>query len=233
MRKNFFSIAGLLIVVFSSSLYAQSSASSIIGQRWYYNSPSYGYGGYGWSGGTSLHGDYLQGRANFYRARGAYLQSYAKAMINYQEARKKYIENQEKLNQLYWEHRRERAARRKAKQDERARRRRAIASRRSSEVPKPPRRLTPSELDPSSGKIFWPSALESDLFAEDRKKLEELFVLRAHSETIPGHSAEIYQTARDMKDKLKMQIKSIPQQKYLVARKFLVLLSREGRFPRV
>jgi len=240
MRKNSFSIALFFIVFLCSNLFAQSSSISVVAQRWYYTTPGfysyspwYGYSGYGYGGygGSTLYGDYVRGLSDLYRARGAYLQSYTKAMINYQEARKKYIENQEKLTELYWINRREQSARRKAKKDERARRRRELAARRSKVVRIPPRRVTPSELDPVSGKIFWPSELKKDSFTEYRQKLEELFVLRAHTRTMPGLPAEIYHTARDMKDKLKLQIQKIPVQRYLVARKFLDLLALEGRLP--
>ena len=76
-------------------------------------------------------------------------------------------------------------------------------------------------MDPTSGRIQWPTALSAVAFEGQRKSLDALFELRAHSSTNPDLGSKVDKISSDMKDSLRKQIRDIPARDYLEARRFL------------
>lgn len=196
-----------------------------VGAPYTYVSP-WGYYNWGnWGGAVSSQGDAMRGYAEMIRARSQAAEARARAMINYEQARKKYLENQAQLVRTYIE-RREYG---EAKRAERYAAKRALRDRyRESQSAATPDRLSPSELSPSTGKIFWPLALQADDFAETREQMEELFLTRAHTGTTNNLVERVQMLARDMKDILNEKIRELSAPQYLAARRFIDGLSYEA-----
>lgn len=200
-------------------------------QRWYrsgggYGGPGYGYGGYGYSS-TPVEGA-LRGQADVIRAGGEAAESYTNAAINYEEARSRYYDNKLKWAEVYWQRRRLNEAEREVDYDKQRSRRDAW---RANNQSRSVARLNPSQLDPTSGKIYWPTVLQGPDFYEYRKKIDELFLMKAQTSPYPGLSNEINQTTLAMKDELKEHIKEMPPNEYLAARKFIEGLGTEVLAP--
>ncbi|MCC6143791.1 MAG: hypothetical protein IT368_08285 [Candidatus Hydrogenedentes bacterium] len=169
--------------------------------------------------------------ADMTRSQGMYNVMTSAAMVNYEQARSKYIENQKQWTEVYMMKQRVVQAEH-ARQLEEARARNArIAEYKANSPSSLPSRLNSSELDPSTGKITWPSALNRDSFASQRLEIEELFTARAHTGTTSELTEAINKKVRGMQEQLRKHIREIVTQEYLEARKFLDRLSLEGRFP--
>ena len=96
-----------------------------------------------------------------------------------------------------------------------------------------PARLPTNSLDPVTGDIAWPSALQADFFAADRARLDQLFSQRAAAEGAVGMATygQIRATVNQALDNLRAQIRNIDTRRYLEARNFLNGLAREADFP--
>ncbi|MFO0916747.1 MAG: hypothetical protein U0872_00325 [Planctomycetaceae bacterium] len=174
---------------------------------------------------------YGHAMADMVRSEGMYNESTGRAMISVEEARGKYIQNEKQWTEVYMMQRRIREADKAQRiEDARAANQRFetyLASRPSNLPP----RLTGSQLEPSTGKIIWPSALLQDAFAIPRGELDQLFSSRAHTGTTSDLSAEISKQVRAMRDELRNHIRDMPTQEYMAARKFLDSLNQEGQTP--
>jgi len=183
---------------------------------------------------TSVFGVYRRGNS---RGGGGYtsplqgmaavINANSNAALKYEETRSKYIDNRLKWQKAYYEmtsnyqtHVEERNTRQVAVRDQWLENRTSGA----------PARLSPSQFKPSTGNITWPEALQGDDFAADRKRIEELFELRAHSSGGTHVSHEIRLKADDMLTSLKQHVTEIAPNEYVSARKFLDSLSYEVQF---
>ena len=191
--------------------------------------PSYGYRyGYGRGyGASTVAGGYLHGVAAAIRAQGEFNANTALAAKVLEEARSLRLANRVKsveayytlkeLNRQYVD-----ATRKPRPTDEQIRRFNAARA---------PSRLDQQELDMVSGVIFWPSALQSDEFAEARQELQRVFRDRAR---LGGLSVEDRQQAVELSQQtrqtLKAQIKELHPNDYLAARKFIDSVAYEVRF---
>ena len=227
MTKQLTLIATLLACVLSSD--------EAWAQRWYvaphigYGGYGYGYGGYG--GATTPASAAGHAMADMTRSQGMYNAMTSAAMVNAEQARSKYIENQKQWTEVYMMKQRV-VESEHAKQKEEARARNARWQEYQASHPSDlPPRLTSSELDLTTGKITWPSALMRDEFAEQRKKIDDLFISRAHTGTTSELSDEIVKQVKELHEQLRKQIRNIVPQEYMDARKFIDRLSLEGRFP--
>lgn len=190
-----------------------------------------GYGGYGYGGASTPASSAGHAMADMVRSQGMYNAMTSGAMINLEEARSKYIENQKQWTEVYMMKQRV-VASEHAQQKESARARNAqIREMQASQPSDLPPRLTSSDLDPTTGKINWPSALMRDSFADQRNDIETLFASRAHTGSTSELSDTIYKKIRGMQDELRKHIRDIVTQEYMESRKFLDRLSLEGRFP--
>jgi hypothetical protein len=214
----------LLLFAIDSTAEAQ-----YIRRPWYRSPVRFGYGyGYGRFGGFTSNPveGARYGLADVIRARGEAAESTTRAMSNYEDARSKYIDNQKKWTETYWERKRLGQAELKKDHDrKRAARERYLAQKGSGAPP----RLSPTELDPSTGKIYWPETLMGNEYAAARQALDELFVLGAHTGSLRQYSADIAEQSRVMQDELKKHIRDMPANDYIAARNFLESLGYEGR----
>ncbi len=194
--------------------------------RWY-RPPVAGYGyGYGGYSSTPIEGA-RRGMADVIRAQGEAAVNVTQGMINYEDARSKYIDNKMKWTETYWARKRLGESEIRADYDKKYDAiRRHLATKESGAPP----RMTPSQVDPATGKIYWPTALEASVYDTNREKLEELFLLRAHTSRTPDLAAEISNTASEMQDQLKSNIRGMDANEYISARKFLESLAHEGRY---
>ena len=186
----------------------------------------WGYGG-GFGGGTPA-SFAPQAMADMVQAQGAYNMMSSAAMVNVEEARGKYIENQKQWTELYQMRSRVRAEQQMYAEQSRRERVAARQAREKANPPAPPAPLT-SQFDPSTGKINWPIALQTDNFAELRKELESLFAARAHTGTTADLTEAIVKDVREMREELRKRIREMPSGQYIEARKFLDGLAQEGQ----
>ena len=78
------------------------------------------------------------------------------------------------------------------------------------------------KIDPVTGELHWPSALQTDMFAEQRAPVEELASKWVKYGTLDYNDQRTVRTNIDgMFDGIKSQISSIPPQDYVACRKFL------------
>lgn len=175
----------------------------------------YGYGGYGYNPGSEL-----QGLSSVIRAK-------SDAGLQYEETRSKYLDNRIKWQKTYYEQQSMYQAHIEDKDKKEAAIRDKWLENRTSGAPA---RLSASQLDPSTGKIVWPEALMTDDLATHRKKVEELYELRAHSSGSMQASKDIRFETDRMLAGLKAHIEDIPPNEYISARKFLDSLSYETQF---
>lgn len=222
----------LLIVVaaLSAVMLGQDHASS----QGFVPNYAYGYGqgawGMGFGGGTPASFE-TQAMADMVRAQGAFNMMSTAAMVNVEQARSQFIQNQRDWTEVYAMQQRVRQE--QAAIREQARRDRVAA--RNARPPQPanlPTRLLSTQLDPSTGKIQWPAPLLADAFSEQRKTLESLFASRVHTGTTSDLSQAITDEVRAMRDELRRQIREMPTQDYMDARRFLDSLGHEGQVPR-
>jgi len=160
-------------------------------------------------------------RAETIRAQGEFNVMNTAAMSNYEDARSKYIDNQQKWTQVYAEKQRALATQKAANRETALATRERAKEFTASHTPSGPPRLASSQLDPTSGRIQWPTALSAVAFEGQRKSLDALFELRAHSSTNPDLGSKVDKISSDMKDSLRKQIREIPARDYLEARRFL------------
>ncbi len=191
----------------------------IAGRAMYGYGAGYGYGGYGGVGTAFSAADH--GRADIIRSQGMYNQMNSQAMVNYEEARSKYIDNQEKWTHVYLERRRASEAEFAKAQAERIAARERSKEFQANNPPRSPTVLASSQLDPSTGRITWPTGLTSEAFTDLRKSLDSLFELRTHTSTTDDITTQIRKKADEMRDLLRTQIRQMPTQDYLEARRFL------------
>ncbi len=192
--------------------------------QWY----GWGMGGYGggFGGGTPASFE-TQAMADMDRSQGMFNQSTAAAMVDVERARSQYIENQKQWTELYMM--RQQARQQQQAQAEQERRQR-ISNRDAQRRETPPSPgLVSTQVDPSTGEVHWPNALQAETFAMGRAELDALFLSRAHTGATADVSQAIFTKAREMRDELRKLIRVIPTQDYIEARRFLDGLANEGR----
>jgi hypothetical protein len=99
-----------------------------------------------------------------------------------------------------------------------------------------PRRLSPYELDPSTGQINWPLLLRSDIFAGYRAALERLFAYRATGpQGVESYNTffGIEQGAGSLMDALQSRVTILPPQEYVAAKRFVQSLAWEAAQPTI
>ncbi|MGQ0634424.1 MAG: hypothetical protein ACT4QC_07435 [Planctomycetaceae bacterium] len=184
-----------------------------------------GYGGWGggWGGGT-VAGNYMQGMSQVVAAQGQYNESTARAAISYEEARSKYIDNSKKWTDTYFQMREENEARTAERRERAKHSPETLRLAAQSGLPRP---LSSEALDPLTGRIQWPEALQAPEYAQSREKLERLFEIRATTSG-GGTGMSIQQATREMIEILKSNIQKIPTGDYIAARKFLDSLAHSA-----
>ncbi len=194
---------------------------------------AYPYGG-GWWGGFNYSGDIgitpaesqARGYADVVRAQGQAYENISRGMVDYEKARSAYIENQKQW-QITAQERQDMgiAQREKYYASERAKRDRRNATTSTAAPPA----LSASQYDRATGHVEWPELLSAPDYADDRKAMEELLSVRAHTGGTTIVNDRLYDAAKAMQAKLKVQIQTVTPQQYLESKKFLELLASEAR----
>lgn len=214
-----------------------ASLAQIPGMGGFYQPPMYGYGvgmgGGGWGGwgdwaaGSTVAGSYMAGLGSAIRAQGQYNLDTSGAAINLEEARKRDIENRVRWTNAYFEMRRINQENTHPKRSPTPPETWARLAQQAT-----PNRLPSSLLDPVTGKIDWPLALQTDEFKADRETLNQLFAERAATHGAIGHAGhqQIRKTVDDSLAKLRAQIRQMDSRSYMEARNFLTSLAFESNF---
>jgi hypothetical protein len=181
------------------------------------------YGGYpGYVGGGTPAGSALNGMASVISAKGDYNLSTSAAAVNLTEAQKNEIQNRQQWTNTYFDMRQTNRAATAAERGPPPTMEQ-IARMARDGIPKP---LTPSQVDPVTGRITWPGALQQNTFRPNRSEVDGLFATRARYGGL-GYSDQMKarQAVDAMFEELKSQVQQIPPMDYVACRGFLQSLS--------
>jgi hypothetical protein len=177
-------------------------------------------GGYGWGGGggQTPQGAALQGMSQVISAAGQAHLANSAAAINWTQAQSNEMRNEVQGAQTFWAMRdigREERAKERGPSptpEELARRARAGA----------PSQLTTNQIDPVTGELRWPSALQMDIFNPQRGPVDQCAAKWVKYGTLDyADQTSMRQNIDAMFDALKGQISSVPPQDYVQCRTFL------------
>lgn len=176
------------------------------------------YGGYGYSPHSSTYAEGVgHGIADVVRSIGEANFLNSKAAINFEDARRIWLDNVTKSEYTYFETRRYNTQQRAELRGGRPTTEQAVQLAQA----RMPRRLGPGDLDPFTGRVYWPVLLRNDHFAADRAAIEELLAVRATR----GQSSEDYFRTRQlvalMSNELKARVEEVPPAEYVAAKRFL------------
>lgn len=195
--------------------------------RYYWYRRGYG-GGYG--GAQTPMSANANAMANVIRAQGAYNVATSRAMVNVEQARGAYLANQRVAMDNYYARKRAIEADH-AITDERNRasvqRYQEYVAEQRSKAPK----LSSTQLNPTTGQIAWPRALQDAAYNDHRKDLEAFFTNRSKQST-SGDVKKMHDTIIAMRDELRDHIHNIVTNDYIESRKFLDLLMKEVDQPK-
>jgi hypothetical protein len=187
----------------------------------------YPYGGY--NGASTPAEGYARGIGEIIRAQGEYNLSTSAAAVNLSVARRREIENDKLWVQTYFE---TREINRQARDAENKRERASPEDWIRFAQAGRPKLLSNSELDAVTGKIHWPLLLTAAEFNAQRAELEKLFADRAYHGMVTLEGLYKLNDLTDaMMSALKAQIRNVPAEQYLEARRFLDSLAYEGTQP--
>ena len=189
------------------------------------------YGGGGYYGGshasTAAEGG-LRGMGDLVRSQGQANLSNSAAAINYSIAQKNEIENRSQWTHTYFQMRK---ANREYRAAERGPRPTMEDLVRYAQRGKP-KRLGTSEVDTVTGAINWPVLLRSDEFAASRSELEAAFARRASHSAIDAEDyAKVKRATSRMLADLKKQVRNVPSNQYMIAKRFIESLAYEAGLP--
>lgn len=170
-----------------------------------------------------------RGVGDIIRRAGEYNSLSADAAVKYAEARRREIENNKAWVQTYfetrdinWQAREADLKRRRGTMDDWVRYAQA-------DRPKP---LSNQALDATTGKISWPILLTSADFSQQRAELEKAFADRAYHGVLgAAEFVKVTQTTNSMLASLKSQVRDLPSDKYVEAKRFLESLAFQARQP--
>lgn len=198
-------------------------ASAQYGYPQYSGPYPYSYTGYGnYHHASTLEEGMANGYANIVQSWGVANLLHSQAARNYQEAYSRGLDNRAKAAATYVEIKR-------MKRDYAASLRMAPPTPEKAvhyAEERAPARLRTSDVDPISGRISWPAALEDEVFQDERDQLEELSFKRARYNSLTGaeHIA-LQKTAKAMQAELKSRMKMYSTADYVAAKNLLESLA--------
>jgi hypothetical protein len=147
----------------------------------------------------------------------------SEAAKNYEQARRDYLDNRLRATQTYFEMRRYNDDYRAAQRGQ------PLSFEQYVRLAKQqaPDRLSVSQLDPFTGTIQWPLALQRPEYAEYRERIERLFQLRAHGTALVFD--EIAEAIELFTAQLQTDLDSFKQPEYIQAKNFLLSLDYEAQ----
>jgi len=215
-----------LAVLFLATLVADAQAQ---GDAYAYGFSPYGYYGGGHAS-TAAEG-YANGMSNIIQSAGTYNLYTSEAAKNYEQARSMDLDNRLKGTQTYFEMRKINTASRKAEESP------GLSTEDSWRYAQMyvPKRPTPTQLDPVTGKIYWPVMLRDARYDGYRKKIDGLFVQREASHGGIGYETytQIVEVTNGLLDSLKKNIDQYNNADYVKLKSFVESLAYEAKFPAV
>lgn len=183
-------------------------------------------GGWGWGGthASTAEQGMMEGMSSMMQAAGARNLMNAQAAGFVEDARRKNIDNRMYGTDAYFQMRKTNREARAAEQGPRPSQEdlQRYARQRA------PNRLSPSELDPLTGAISWPSVLREDTYKAYRDQLESLYLKRAEAGYLTGtQRAEVQQAVEALQADLKKNLRNYAPQEYVQAKKFTEGLNYE------
>jgi hypothetical protein len=177
------------------------------------------YGGlYSSGGGGTVAGSAMNGMANVISSKGNYNLSTSAAAINMTQAQKNEIQNQQLKTDTYFQMRATNRAAQKAEagppptMEEIARIAREGA----------PRPVSAQQVNPTTGQINWPVALQQDVFTPQRETLEQIVTKQVKYGGLDfSDQMQARKTIEAMFAELKTMITALPPQDYTKSRSFL------------
>jgi hypothetical protein len=160
----------------------------------------------------------MNGMASVISAQGNYNLATSAAAVNMTEAQRNEIQNQQQWTDTYFQMRAANRAARAAEAGPKPTMEQLVRIARQG-APAP---ITSSQVDPFSGRIDWPNALQAEAFAEGRSQLDELMKIHTNYGGL-GYSDQekARDTIDDMFGTLKSMVREIPPQGYVASRNFL------------
>ena len=202
--------------------------------RWYVNgavangvyNPYWG-GGYGY-GGTTAAESYGRGMADVIRSQGEYQVQSAKAAEEFEKARSRYIDNQTKWLDEYNKRKRMGQAQRQEElrqNREQINRRRSLAAanRAASQADELP---VPTQIDPQTGEIAWPAALQQPRYSESTAKLDALARQWAEGRDPSLLAPQVKQVADQLQTQLHANIRDYAANDFIAADRLLTSIQR-------
>lgn len=172
----------------------------------------------GYTGASTAAGSAMNGMASVISAKGDYNLSTSAAAINMTQADSNAMQNQVQAVNTFWEMRNIGRAQRAAERGPN------LTPEQIARIARDgvPRALTPSQMDPVSGRLNWPGALQEASFETERGQLDQLFSKWAKYGSLDySEQSQVRETVDTMFDGLKAQIRQIPPQVYAASRSFL------------
>ncbi len=177
-----------------------------------------GGGGYGYGGGQTPEGAALQGMSQVISAAGQYNLATSAAAVNMTQAESNQLRNNVQGVQTFWQMREIGRAEREKERGPRLTPEQLARMARDGA----PRGLTTSQIDPVSGVVYWPSALQQATFQAQRTPVDELAAKWVKYGALDYNEQKVIRENIDsMFDGLKAQIGAIPPQDYVGCRTFL------------
>ena len=188
------------------------------------------YGGYGGSfgGGSTAAGSAMTGAGNAMNGLGNAMAgagsmhlSNSAAAINMTQAQKNEIQNHQLGEQTYFAMRSENRAAVAAERGPKPTKEQ-LARIAKEGIPKP---LSPSMMDPTTGRIEWPPMLQSDRYDAQRTALSEIFAKTVRYGAMDySDQMKARQAIETMFATMKTQIRDVPVSDYMGSRDFLASL---------
>lgn len=176
------------------------------------------YGGYYDGGANTAAGSAMNGMANVISAQGNYNLSTSAAAINMTQAQRNEIQNAQLDTDTYFQMRATNRAARKAEAGPPPSIE-LIARMARDGAPKP---VTAQQVNPSSGKISWPSALTQEVFKPQRDDLEQIVARQVRYGGLSfSDQMDARKNIETMFQELKTQVTTLPPQEYTTSRSFL------------
>jgi hypothetical protein len=216
----------MLAIGFTLSALASSAlAQAVVGN---YYSP---YGVYGGGHASTAAEGYANGVGNIMQSAGIYNLQTSQAAINVEQARSMNIDNNLKGTQTYFEMRKINTDSRKAEEIP------GLTTEDSWRVAQAnlPKRMSALQLDPVTGRIYWPTFLQAPQYEPYRAKLDKLFVQRETAHGGIGYDTftQIQDITTAMLADLKKSINDYKSGDYISMKNFIESLAYEARFPAV
>lgn len=166
-----------------------------------------------------------RGFADIVRSAGVANLLNSEAAKNYEDARRKNIDNRVYGTEQYFQMRQINRAARAAERG----RQPTMEDLIRYAAQRAPGRLSPSELDPLTGLINWPTILRSEAYEADRQKLEKLYASRSATGYLTAEQvAEVNAAIESVGEKLKANVRSHSPQLHAQAKDFLKSLAYES-----